>query len=145
MSSPQYMGSWELCPLNTSLMYLFIPLDIRTEITVTELLRINEADICSHQIIIYVIECMQWNTAVIQRKFSLKSLAKDWKKTPLHVKSFRTCQKARRKIDYRHLPMHLLTASSLHQPSKSSPILPAIQGNISVSVSYKQKKCNTNK
>ena len=105
----------------------------------TELLPINEADICSHQIIIYVIECMQWNTAVIQRKLFLKITSKTLKQNPLHVQSFRTCQKARQKIDYQHLPMHLLTASSLHQSSKSSPILPAIQGNFSVLVPYKQK------
>jgi hypothetical protein len=35
--------------------------------------------------------------------------------------------------------MHLLIASSLHQPLKSSPILPEIQGNSSVLVPYEQK------
>ena len=75
-----------------------------------------------------------------KKHFFLKITSKRLKKkTPLHVKSFRTCQKARQKTDYQHLPMHLLTASSLHQPSKSSPILPAIQGNFSVLVPYKQK------
>jgi hypothetical protein len=42
------------------------PVSMRARITET----INEADICSHQIIIDIIKCMQWNTAVRNRKIT---------------------------------------------------------------------------
>lgn len=40
------------------------------EFGVLSFLPINEADICSHQIIIDIIKCMQWNTAVRNRKIT---------------------------------------------------------------------------